>query len=402
MLSPAETGIRGNSHMIMQDKNNLQIADLILKWIDERVGRAPGRPDDARPSPMPAAAVRTLVAAVVAVGRSRPPLASSRCRRPRAWCWSSRTTPRCRSRRTTTDENTRAQLARVNFLRDEPGGRRFFVNDLNGPLYILDKQTKQFTTYLDFNGARRAARAVPEVHVRAQLRDRPHQRHLRSRLRAQRRLLHDPHGGSVDAGVRRRRRPGVVPGLDLSGYTTTPAMSTPTVRRADRPRSRDDRVDGPQHRERDVRRHGARAAAGAVCRSPIHPLGEMTFNPAARPRRSGLARHVSRRRATRQSGEQRDSRRLNPQRLDTLGRQDPAHHPRPARAHARRAPSARTAATAFPTTIRSPRVEGARKEIWALRPAQSASAGLGRRSGAARSRRAARVQHRPHHAGRRS
>jgi pimeloyl-ACP methyl ester carboxylesterase len=33
MLSPAETGTRGNSHMIMQDKNNLQIADLILKWI---------------------------------------------------------------------------------------------------------------------------------------------------------------------------------------------------------------------------------------------------------------------------------------------------------------------------------------------------------------------------------
>jgi hypothetical protein len=52
-----------------------------------------------------------------------------------------------------TNTNTRAQLARVNYLRDEPGGRRFFVNDLNGRLYILDKQTKQFTTYLDFNGA---------------------------------------------------------------------------------------------------------------------------------------------------------------------------------------------------------------------------------------------------------
>ncbi len=52
-----------------------------------------------------------------------------------------------------TNDNTRAQLARVNFMRDEPGGRRFFVNDLNGPLYILDKQTKKFTTYLDFNGA---------------------------------------------------------------------------------------------------------------------------------------------------------------------------------------------------------------------------------------------------------
>ena len=39
MLSPPDRGIRGNSHMIMQDKNNLQIADLILKWIDERVGK---------------------------------------------------------------------------------------------------------------------------------------------------------------------------------------------------------------------------------------------------------------------------------------------------------------------------------------------------------------------------
>jgi hypothetical protein len=39
MLNPAERGIRGNSHMIMQDRNNLQIADLILKWIDDQVGK---------------------------------------------------------------------------------------------------------------------------------------------------------------------------------------------------------------------------------------------------------------------------------------------------------------------------------------------------------------------------
>ena len=39
MLAPPDRGIRGNSHMIMQDRNNLQIADLILKWIDERVGK---------------------------------------------------------------------------------------------------------------------------------------------------------------------------------------------------------------------------------------------------------------------------------------------------------------------------------------------------------------------------
>jgi pimeloyl-ACP methyl ester carboxylesterase len=39
MLNPPDRGIRGNSHMIMQDKNNLQIADFILQWIAERVSK---------------------------------------------------------------------------------------------------------------------------------------------------------------------------------------------------------------------------------------------------------------------------------------------------------------------------------------------------------------------------
>ena len=42
MLAPPDRGIRGNSHMIMQDKNNLQIADLILQWIDDRVSKRSG------------------------------------------------------------------------------------------------------------------------------------------------------------------------------------------------------------------------------------------------------------------------------------------------------------------------------------------------------------------------
>ena len=36
MYLPA-MGIKGNSHMLMQDRNNLQLADLLLKWIDDRV-----------------------------------------------------------------------------------------------------------------------------------------------------------------------------------------------------------------------------------------------------------------------------------------------------------------------------------------------------------------------------
>lgn len=38
MMRLPEMNIRGNSHMIMQDKNNLQIADLILNWLDKNVG----------------------------------------------------------------------------------------------------------------------------------------------------------------------------------------------------------------------------------------------------------------------------------------------------------------------------------------------------------------------------
>src|SRR5712671_6060128 len=53
----------------------------------------------------------------------------------------------------TTGTGNAGSLARINMLREEPGGGgRIFVNDLNGPLYIVDKNTKKFTTYLDFNG----------------------------------------------------------------------------------------------------------------------------------------------------------------------------------------------------------------------------------------------------------
>jgi hypothetical protein len=37
MMHLPKLGIRGNSHMLMQDKNNLQLADLILGWIDDHV-----------------------------------------------------------------------------------------------------------------------------------------------------------------------------------------------------------------------------------------------------------------------------------------------------------------------------------------------------------------------------
>ncbi len=37
MMSLPKMGIKGNSHMLMQDRNNTQLADLILRWIDKHV-----------------------------------------------------------------------------------------------------------------------------------------------------------------------------------------------------------------------------------------------------------------------------------------------------------------------------------------------------------------------------
>jgi hypothetical protein len=214
-----------------------------------------------------------------------------------------------------TNDNTRAQLARVNYLRDEPGGRRFFVSDLNGPLYILNKQTRAFTTYLDFNGSAGGAGLFPKF------------TYLRNFATGLTSFIFDPdyaHNGTFytlhmedpSAPGSAAPRTGIVPGLDLTGYTTTPAVRTPTVgARVDR------EVVLVEWRDRDITNATFEGTAREILRVqyPLapHPLGEMSFNPAARPgdpdwRVMYLGAGDS------QSGEQRDSRRLNPQRLDTL------------------------------------------------------------------------------------
>ena len=43
MMYLPKMGIKGNSHMLMQDRNNLQLADLILGWIDNHVEKKPAK-----------------------------------------------------------------------------------------------------------------------------------------------------------------------------------------------------------------------------------------------------------------------------------------------------------------------------------------------------------------------
>ena len=45
------------------------------------------------------------------------------------------------------------QLARVNFLIEEPGASRLFISDQTGTLYIVDKDTQRPVSYINLNGS---------------------------------------------------------------------------------------------------------------------------------------------------------------------------------------------------------------------------------------------------------
>ena len=258
-------------------------------------------------------------------------------------------------------QNTRGQLARVNFLRAEPGGRRFFVNDLNGPLYIVDKKTKTFTTYLDFNGVGGRPGLFPKFTF---------ERNLAIGLTN---FLFDPdyarngvfytihmEDPALIADV--APRVGVVVGLDLSGYTTTPAIPTPTV---------EGRIDREavliEWKDRNTANATFEGTARELMRlqqpTPIHPMGEMTFNPAARPGDlDWRVMYIGSGDAG--TGEQRDARRLNPQRLDTLVGKILRIVP-DLREHRATSTVSENGRYRIPKDNPFTAVEGARQEIWA-------------------------------------
>jgi mono/diheme cytochrome c family protein len=258
-------------------------------------------------------------------------------------------------------QNTRGELARVNFLRDEPGGRRFFVNDLNGPLYILDKKTKTFTTYLDFNGA--AGR--PGLFAKFTF-----ERNLAIGLTN---VLFDPdyarngvfytiHSEDPAVTADAAPRAGAVAGLDLSGYTTTPAISTPTV---------DGKIDREavliEWKDRNPANTTFEGTARELIRlqlpTAIHPMGEMTFNPVAR-RGDPDWRVMYIGSGDGGTGEQRDSRRLDPQRLDTLVGKILRIVP-DLREHTATSTVSENGRYRIPSDNPFSAFEGARKEIWA-------------------------------------
>jgi hypothetical protein len=96
---------------------------------------------------------------------------------------------------------TDGMLARINSLREEPGGRRFFVNDLNGPLYIVDKATRRITTYLDFNGRDGRRGLFHKFAYESGLANGLNSFQFDPDYRTERKVLHRSHRGSFTSGT---------------------------------------------------------------------------------------------------------------------------------------------------------------------------------------------------------
>ncbi|HTV02060.1 MAG TPA: PQQ-dependent sugar dehydrogenase, partial [Luteitalea sp.] len=237
-----------------------------------------------------------------------------------------------------------------------------FVNDLNGPLYILDKQTRTFTVYLDFNGRDGRPGLFPKFTF---------ERNFAVGLTS---FIFDPdysrngvfytiHIEDPSTAAPAAPRAGAVPGLDLGGYATTDAIPAPTA---------DGRIDREavlvEWTDRDPSNSTFEGTARELLRlqqpGPVHPMGEMSFNPVAKPGDADWrVMYIGSGDAG--TGEQRDIRQHNPQRLDTLLGKILRIVP-DLRAHTGTSTVSANGRYRIPNDNPFVDVAGARQEIWAL------------------------------------
>ncbi len=209
--------------------------------------------------------------------------------------------------------NNAGSLARINVMRQEPGpDGRLFINDLTGPLYILDPRSKSATTYLDFNGRGPRTGLFDRLTTDAG---------LASGFIS---FEFDPeyvrNGRFYTIHLEEIALPGRLPpdnqsvaGLDVAGYTATAPVPTPG--------SVDHEGVLIEWTDSNIGNATFEGRARELLRIPlnsrIHPLGDVSFNPAARPGDADW-RVLYVACGDGGSGDSRGSHRLNPQRLDTL------------------------------------------------------------------------------------
>jgi hypothetical protein len=213
----------------------------------------------------------------------------------------------------TTGAGNTGSLARINMLREEPGGAgRFFVNDLNGPLYIVDKKTRTFKTYLDFNGRDRRPGLFDKLPFEAGF--------ANGFISFQFDPDYRRNGKFYTIHLEEPMAPGSavpdatsVPGLNVSGYTPTAPIATPGAieREAVVIEWTDSKVSN------DTFEGSARELMRVQLNTRIHPMGDLIFNPTARPGDADW-RVLYIGCGDGGAGERRTAMRHNPQRLDTL------------------------------------------------------------------------------------
>jgi hypothetical protein len=205
-------------------------------------------------------------------------------------------------------------LSRVNSLRDEPGGgSRWFVVDQNGPVYILDKTTKKLSTYLDFNGREGHSGLFAKFFfengfgtgLNAFQFDPDYRRNGR---------FYTVHAESPSLAGSSVPDAKAAPGLKAGAYEPTLAVSTPGPVRLEGVL-----VEWTDSNPSNATFEGtARELLRVQLNTTSHPLGEMIFNPVARPGDADW-RVMYLECGDSASGESTDlSMRSNPQRLDNL------------------------------------------------------------------------------------
>jgi hypothetical protein len=212
-----------------------------------------------------------------------------------------------------TGANNVGSLARVNVMREEPGGTgRLFVNDLNGPFYIVDKRTRTVATYLDFNGRGDKTGLFERL---------PYTAGYQNGFIT---FAFDPdytrNGVFYTIHMEEPAAPGSMipdkgsfPGLALDGYTPTAAVSTPGESQRESVL-----IEWTDSNIRNTTFEGtARELLRLSLNTRIHPPGDLIFNPSARPGDADW-RVLYVACGDGGSGEQPGAIRQHPQRLDTL------------------------------------------------------------------------------------
>lgn len=212
--------------------------------------------------------------------------------------------------------DARSQPARVNFLVEEPGAGRLFVTDQSGGLYIADKDGRTLSPYLAFNGGGAGeglfARFIADGSFASGLLGLTFDPDY-----ARNGVFYTLHLEDAASSAPTTPKAGVVAGLNASRFQTTAPIFTPSG-----PAAITRHAVLVEWTDRNVRDNAFQGVAREVMRvqllNGIHPMNDLTFNPAAR-RGDADWRVLYISIGDGGTGETNDVRRLNPQRLDHFG-----------------------------------------------------------------------------------